>query len=116
MSLLNTFATAVLLATTPSILVYPQDMLPRSTFQIPEITYEATSLENDYMLSYDDMIRLLNEIESGELVKKCSAEQLANLKHFVALLAKEGVPPDNSEESLSLDDDINDLLDGQQNP
>lgn len=48
------------------------------------------------------MLRLFDEIESGELEKKCTPEVLERVKHFVAFLAKEEALPDNSEESLSL--------------
>lgn len=48
--------------------------------------------------------------------KKCTSDQqIEKLTHFVALLAKEGVLPDNSPESLSLDDDIEELLNGEDN-
>ena len=96
-------------------LVYPQPTSPRITFQVQRVNYEEQRTEKDYTLSYDDMLRLLDEIESGELENKCSPEELEKVKHFVAFLAKEGVLPDNSEESLSLDDDIEELLNGEDN-
>ncbi len=79
------------------------------------VNAEEQRTEKDYILSYDDMLCLLDEIESGELENKCTPEELERVKHFVAFLAKEGVLPDNSEESLSLDDDIEKLLNGVDN-
>lgn len=96
-------------------LVYPQHTSPQITFQVQRVNYEEQRTEKDYTLSYEDMMRLLDEIESGELENKCTTEQLEKVKHFVAFLAKEGVLPDNSEESLSLDNDIEDLLNGEDN-
>jgi tetratricopeptide (TPR) repeat protein len=96
-------------------LVYPQDPPKRTTFPAQRINYEEKKAESDYTLSYDDMLHLLDEIESGELEKKCTPEELERIKHFVAFLAKEGALPDNSEESLSLCDDIEELLNGEDN-
>ncbi len=96
-------------------LVYPQDTLPRATFPVQRVNYEEKNTQRDYTLSYDDMLRLLDEIESGELEKKCTPAELEKIKHFVAFLAKEGALPDNSEENLSLDEDIEDLLNGEDN-
>jgi tetratricopeptide (TPR) repeat protein len=106
---LKVLTSLVLLATMPTMLVYPT----RPTVQIHKVNGEEKVTERDYVLSYDDMLRLFDEIESGELEKKCSPEELEKIKHFIAFLAKEGVLPDNSEESLSLDDDIEDLLNGE---
>jgi tetratricopeptide (TPR) repeat protein len=111
---LNIFTSSVLLATTPSMLVYPQEILPRTTFYVQTVNDEEKRAESDYILSYDDMIRLLDEIESGELENRCTAKELEHIKQFVTFLAKEGVLPDDSEESLSLDADIRDLLNGEE--
>jgi tetratricopeptide (TPR) repeat protein len=111
---LNAFTSSILLATTPSTLVYPQDILPRTTCQVQTVDYEEKRAESDYILSYDDMLLLLDEVESGELDNKCTATELENIKQFVTFLAKEGALPDGSEESLSLDADIRDLLNGEE--
>ena len=50
-------------------LVYPQVTLPKATFQVQRVNYEEKNVQSDYMLSYDDMLSLLDEIESGELEK-----------------------------------------------
>ncbi len=99
MSKLKVFTASLLLATTPTMLVYPQ--YTPITFQVQRVSNEEQRTEKDYILSYDDMLRLLDEIESGELENKCTPEELEKVKHFVAFLAKEGVLPNNSEESLS---------------
>ncbi len=100
----------------PSVALYPQSHTPQITFQVQKVNFEEKQTAKDYMPSYDEILRLLDELESGELEKKCTSEQqIENLTHFVALLAKEGVLPDNSPESLSLDDDIEELLNGEDN-
>lgn len=99
-----------------SVALYPQSHNSQITFQVQKVNLEEKQIAKDYMPSYDEILRLLDEIESGELEKKCTSEQqIENLTHFVALLAKEGVLPDNSPESLSLDDDIKELLNGEDN-
>jgi len=105
---LKIFTSLVLLATTPTMLVYPQP-----TFQAHKVNYEEQKTEKNYLFSYDDMLHLLDAIEFGDLENKCTLQELEKVKHFVAFLAKEGTLSDNSEESLSLDEDIEDLLNGE---
>jgi hypothetical protein len=112
---LRVFANSLFLAITPAMLVFPQNTAPKITFQVQRVNYGEKRAENDYTLSYDDMLRVLDEIESGELEKKCTPEDLERVKKFVAFLAKEGALPDDSKESLSLDNDIEDLLNGEDN-
>ncbi len=112
---LKILTASVLLTTTPSMLVHPQDALPRESAQVRQVNYEEKNGEHDYSLSYDDMLHLIDEIESGVYENKCAPGDLEKIKHFVAFLAKEGELPDNSEESLSLDNDIEDLLNGKDN-
>lgn len=106
---------SVLLFTVPSIALYPQGNPPQVTFQVQKVSLEEKRIESSYAPSYDEIIRLLDEIESGELEKRCTPEELERITHFVAFLAKEGALPDDSEESLSLDDDIEELLNGDDN-
>lgn len=112
---LQLLTSLVLLTTVPSMLVHPHDVLMRSATQAQGINDEEAETAKDYSLSYDDMLRLFDEIESGELENKCTSQDLENVKHFVAFLAKEGVLPDDSDESLSLDHDIEELLNGEAN-
>lgn len=105
----------MLLVTTPPMLVYPQDLLPRISSQIQEIGDAQKWEHKDSLWSYgnwtyDDFLRLFDKIESGELEKRCTAEELEEIAHLLVFLAKQGVLPDGSEESLSLDDDIKALL------
>jgi tetratricopeptide (TPR) repeat protein len=110
------FVNSVLVLTTPLVALFPQNHTPQITFQVQKVNLEEKQLAKDYIPSYDEILRLLDEIESGELEKKCtSKQQIKNLAHFVALLAKEGILPDNSPESLSLDDDIEELLNEEDN-
>lgn len=79
---------SVLLFTVPSIALYPQGNPPQVTFQVQRVSLEEKRAESSYAPSYDEIIRLLDEIESGELEKRCTPEELERITHFVAFLAK----------------------------
>jgi hypothetical protein len=99
---LKAFIYSLLLVTTPFSFAYPQD-----TSLIPQkLDFEEKHTES--ILSYDEIIHLLDELESGELEKRSTSEDLEKINHFLALLAKEGILPDESEEDLS--DDVEELL------
>lgn len=95
--------------------LYPQSHTSQVTPQYQETNLKNSQVTPDYVLSYDEILQLLDNIESGEYEKNCTPEQLESITHFIALLAKEGVLPDNSPESLSLEDDIEELLNGKDN-
>ncbi len=99
---LKAFTYALLLLTTPFSFAYPQ-----GTSLIPQkLDFEGKHTES--ILSYDEIIHLLDKLESGELEKRSTSEDLERINHFLALLAKEGLLPDESEEDLS--DDVEELL------
>ncbi|MBS0621649.1 MAG: hypothetical protein JSR80_01660, partial [Verrucomicrobia bacterium] len=111
---LNAFICWMLLLTTPPFFVYPHVTPPIDAFHVQKVSYEEGGAASDYVLSYDDILQVLDAIESGELEEKCSLEGLERVKHFVAFLAKEGALPDDSEESLSLQEDLEELLNGEE--
>jgi len=102
MKKLKVFISSLLLTTSPSLLVYPQ------TPQV--IEHVETKDEPRPLLSYDEILHLLEEIESGEIEKRSSPEELVKINHFLALLAREGALPEESEENLTLEEDIEELL------
>ena len=96
------FTHLLLLVTTPFSFVYPQDAPPQIVLQ------KLNEQHTESILSYDEIMQLLDELESGELEKRCSFEDLEKIDHFLAFLAKEGILPNESEEDLS--DDVEELL------
>ena len=99
MSTMNFVTSVALLALSPTMLVYPQEF--------PSVHEQSIHIQH-HAPSYDDILHLLDEIESGELERRASPEELERVKLFVAFLAKEGALPDGSDESL--EEDIADLL------
>ncbi len=97
------FVNSVLLFTVPTLALYPQ-VIPL------QHNYVQQQTESNHVLSYDEVMHLLEKLESGELEKKCTYEDLERINHFIVLLAREGVLSDDSEENLSLEDDIEELL------
>lgn len=55
-----------------------------------ERMFEAQLVENLHLLTYDEILHLLDEIESGELEKKCSFSNWEKITHFLFTLANAG--------------------------
>ncbi len=109
----NLLVNTVLLFTVPSTSLYPQGNSLQVTPQTQIIDYETELTKNNYAPTYDELINFLHEIESGEIENKCTTrEDVERIKNFLVFLARKGALPDGSEESLSLEDDIEELLHG----
>lgn len=78
MSKLKLFISLLLLLTTPTIL-FPQN-------------YSAETRRDTWMppTTYDGIIDLLYDIESGKVERTSSRQQLARINHFIAFLAEQG--------------------------
>ncbi|MBY0528835.1 MAG: hypothetical protein K2P51_01445, partial [Rhabdochlamydiaceae bacterium] len=81
MSHIKTYIHGLILATTPSLLLYPEAP--------PSVISESKS--HSYDLTYDDMIDFIHAIESGELENKYSAQELDRVIEWIAYLAQQGV-------------------------
>ena len=97
---------SILLCTVPTVALYPQVDVSGTSTQ-PDTAQEPLT---DAYLSYDDVINLINELESGELEKKYSVSDLERLSCLFAYLAREGLLPNEVEEGYILEQDIEDLL------
>ncbi len=88
MGKLKIFVHALLVATSPALFVYPQT--PSAQQTTPEI------LKGTF--SYDDVLHLLDEIESGAIQNR-EEQELDQINQFLSHLAREGkLPTDNDEE------------------
>ena len=106
------FTHCTILATIPSFLVYPLDPLPHSAFQVVDDSYqkEAWTFPN----TYDGIIQMLGDVESCTLEKSLSPMQWERIQGYVIALAREGILPNQFEEKQALEEDIQDLLYGEQ--
>ncbi|MCI0382222.1 MAG: hypothetical protein L0207_04125 [Chlamydiae bacterium] len=99
---------SILLFTIPAVPLYPQTEPP----QIEQSPTEKllTSL-SDRLPSYDDVLKLLDEIESGEAEEKYTPEELERITQFIVFLAREGLLP--GDDVQELENDTHDLLYGE---
>lgn len=105
---------SLLLLTFPSLAVYPQAHIPVTTNQVHEMELGGNHFQNN-LLSYDRILNLIVDLESGELEKRYSQADMERLSHFLAILAKQGVLPNEIEEASVLENDIQELLYGDEN-
>jgi hypothetical protein len=104
---------SVLLFTVPSIILYPQADISTTTTHTQEIAQE--SLQTASLLSYDDVLNLIDDLEDGELEKRCNQADLEKINYFLVNLATQGVLPNEIEEEFVLQNDIQELLNGEEN-
>ena len=89
----------ILLCTVPSLPAHPIGITP--TCPAAQFTFPFT---------YDDVIRLLDAIESGEADETCSPEEFEKISRFLAFLAKLGAIADDDSKKAQLERDIAELL------
>lgn len=107
------FTHYAILATTPTLLTYPQHNLPQVSFQAVNHGYHQEAEEWIRPNTYDEIIQMLEDLESGELERRYLPKQLERLNSYIATLAKEGVLPDEFEEEYELEEDAYDLMYGE---
>lgn len=103
------FTHSFFLAITPVLLTYPEQIYPQIIFSMQQNPVQERRTVLNYT-SYDGILQLLEEIESGECETKYSAEELQQISGFITFLAREGLLPDGSEEMLSLEHDAAEML------
>jgi len=92
MGMFKFFVHTLLLATSPALFVYPQT---------PSV--QQTAPETFTSFSYDDVLHLLDEIESGALEERCDEQELDRINQFIAHLATQGKLPTDNDEELETD-------------
>lgn len=109
MRIVQAFINIVLLITTPLLLLLPHDSL--SALHIdsrfppkPKIPHIKS------LLTYDDVIALLDDLESGKLEKNCSEWQRRDIDQLLIRMASEGTLPGDMQGYLTLQEDITNLL------
>ena len=94
--------------------------LPNKNFHfanhIATSSQDVAPYSDSQAFTYDQIMNLLDEIEYGEIEKKCSPIQLEQINQFIAFLATEGIFPEDQEEETSIKEDVEELLEHRENP
>ncbi len=103
----------LLLVTTPSLLVYPESNLRPAYFHVQKVRSKRLNKnfrkEKRYSrLSYDEILELLSEIESGKTERNYQKDDWKCINQFLSYLVQKGTLP-NSDTS-ALVEDIEELL------
>jgi uncharacterized protein HemY len=105
---LNLLTHCILLAITPTLLA--QHNLP---YQVVHYGYQHETEEWIRPTTYDEIIQLIEDLESGKLEKRYSPMQLERVNDYLATLAKEGILPNEFEEKVALEEDTYDFMYGE---
>lgn len=110
---LKFFTYCTILATTPALLAYPQNNRSLVKFQV--MNYGSHQKNGDWVrpMTYEGIMQMLDELESGELERRYSPMQLEQINNYLATLAKEGILPDEFAEEAALEEDSYDLMYGE---
>jgi tetratricopeptide (TPR) repeat protein len=113
MRIFNSLIHLLLLVITPTFLLFPQYKL--SSIEVQHVPFGVEGRrpqlrENTLELTYDEVLTLIKDIESGELSEDCSREDIERINYFLAHLAREGALYDEPESLSFLENDIAALL------
>lgn len=105
---------ALLLATTPTFLAYPENTSPQIRARIELVSSRKLhknfrKKKRYHLLTYDQILKLIDEVESGKAEKKYRNKDIKRINRFLGYLAAEGMQA-NPENALALEAHINDLL------
>jgi len=99
---------ALLLITTPTLLAQGARIQACSNQTGKHLPKNAKKKERYHLLTYDDILYILNEIETGE-IEKYREKDILRVNEFLVYLVKEGALP-NSSNQVAMQQDINCLL------
>jgi len=88
---------SILLITTPALCAYPSHPI-------------ASHSEVSHQMTYDEILDLLDQLESGYLEENGTPEDLDRVNYLLASLAQQGVLPNDYLAEIALQADIEDLL------
>jgi tetratricopeptide (TPR) repeat protein len=118
MKKLKFFIHSTLLATTPSLFAYPEYSFPQSSPKtenwLEDWWWGTQEQAAEWVrpTTYDEIMQMLDDLESGELQRRYRPEQLERVNEYLATLAREGILPNEFDEEADLEEDSYDLLYG----
>lgn len=86
MKIFHRIVSFILLITTPALIAYPSE----TPIVVRHSHYQPLVIPDLRTLSYDEMVHLLRKIESDQLDRRTSAEELDQINQVISLLALEG--------------------------
>jgi hypothetical protein len=96
MKIFSKIVQSALLVTTSTLIAYPTNEFPR--FVDNQVNHQPIQIPDLRTLSYDEVIDLLNKIESDSFNERCSEDELNQINQFISLLAMEGATDDEKPE------------------
>jgi len=102
----------ILLITNSTLFALLENKLPQIVFQDENSNYLIGPKEWSFPTTYDEILELLDDLESGEAEKKYSLSQLDRINNYLITLCKEGLLPNEVEED-ALNEDVYDLVYGE---
>lgn len=106
MQILRILILSILIITTPTLLATPPQVIKVRSKKLDK---NFKKYERYHLVTYDQIISLIQEVESGKAEKKYKEKNLKRINRFLAYLAAEG-SSSNSEDALALQADVEDLL------
>lgn len=108
-----------ILMTTPSFFAYSQNHIPHVESQ--KVNWfgdwwwgsQEQAAEWVRPTTYDEIMQMLEDLESGELERKYPPEQLERVNEYLSILAREGILPGEFEEEIALEEDTYNLMYGE---
>lgn len=116
---LKFFSHCTLLAITPSLLAYPEHSFtqtaPKTVNWLRDWWWGTQEQAAQWVRpkTYDEIMQMLDDLESGELERRYPLEQLERVNEYLATLAREGILPNEFDEEADLEEDSYDLLYGE---
>lgn len=116
---LKFFTHCTLLATTPSLLAYPEysssQAMPKTVNCLGDWWWGTQEQTTEWVrpTTYDEIIQMLDDLETGELERRYPPEQLERVNECLATLAREGILPNEFDKETDLEEDSYDLLYGE---
>jgi len=113
---LKFFTHCTLLAATPSLPAYPEYSLhqaaPKTMNSSGDRSWGIQEQAAEWVrpTTYDEIMQMLDDLESGKLEIRYPAEQLERVNEYLVTLAREGILSDEFDEEAVLEEDVEDLM------
>ncbi len=99
---------SLLFLTVPLLAAYPQAEIRIVTCS--DSPNETSVAIPQQLLSYDDVLDLLEDLDDGTLENRCAPHEIGKIENFMVLLARQGILPDEYGAEEELEDDIQELF------